>query len=494
MNRKTVFLTGATGAMGGATLRRLIDSQECEFQIAILARPSKKNRRKLSKYSGMRNIRIVWGDLTIYEDVAKGVEGADYVLHVGGMVPPVTEYHPEKTLKVNTLSMQNIVNAVKAQKNPDAVKVVYIGSVSQYGDRKPPMHWARTGDPIYVSKGDSYSLSKALAERILAESGLRHWVSLRQTGMLCKEILLKGTDPLTFHVPVDGVLEWTTVEESGELLGRLCEQNLPESFWRRFYNIGNGDSYRLSNLQFEDKILRHLSCPPPDKIFETNWFAARNFHGVWYTDSDALEAIIPFRSGLNCDKYMKNLSDSLPKIMKLAKIVPASLIKFFMRELAEKSPMGPLSWVKEDPEGWRVKASFGSIDNWEKTPDWDYFRHNQPSQEQIPLDHGFDSAKKDDEITVGDIESAARFRGGKCVDAGKFAESGMFAPLEWECCFGHCFKATPNLILRGGQWCSECLKACRYDDEARHNPFLAQAWRCGHPEFDEDGSEDVAKS
>ena len=38
---------------------------------------------------------------------------------------------------------------------------------------------------MIASVGDYYALSKIEAERILAESGLKRWVSLGQTGILC---------------------------------------------------------------------------------------------------------------------------------------------------------------------------------------------------------------------------------------------------------------------------------------------------------------------
>ncbi|UKI46228.1 MAG: SDR family oxidoreductase [Phocaeicola vulgatus] len=84
------------------------------FNITLLARPSKINKEKLATYEAMEGIRIVWGDLTSYQDVLNGVTGADYVLHVGGMVSPAADYFPKKTLKVNTTAAQHIVDAVKS--------------------------------------------------------------------------------------------------------------------------------------------------------------------------------------------------------------------------------------------------------------------------------------------------------------------------------------------------------------------------------------------
>ena len=138
MKRKRILLTGATGTMGEAGLREIHARKE-RFELTLLVRPSRKNRKLMKCYTSCENIKIVWGDLCNYDDVARAVEGADYVLHVGGMVSPAADHYPEQTLHVNTLAAQNIVRAVKAQPEPDAVKVVYIGSVAQTGDRQAPL-------------------------------------------------------------------------------------------------------------------------------------------------------------------------------------------------------------------------------------------------------------------------------------------------------------------------------------------------------------------
>lgn len=94
-SKKTVFLTGATGTMGHAGLVELSKRLD-RFNITLLARPSKINKEKLAAYEAMEGVRIVWGDLTSYQDVLNGVTGADYVLHVGGMVSPAADYFPKK--------------------------------------------------------------------------------------------------------------------------------------------------------------------------------------------------------------------------------------------------------------------------------------------------------------------------------------------------------------------------------------------------------------
>ncbi|MBR6360654.1 MAG: NAD(P)-dependent oxidoreductase, partial [Clostridia bacterium] len=299
--KKTVFLTGASGNMGYQSFLEFFNHKD-QFNIVVLLRDSEKNRKKFTEYINDPSVRIVWGDLKDYDAIKKGVDGSDYVLHIGGMVSPSADYYPTKTVVTNTTAARNIVDAVKAQPNPDAVKVVYIGTVAETGDRNAPIHWARCGDPIKISIYDHYACSKVIAEEIFAESGLKYWVSCRQSGILYADIL-KNMDPIMFHVPINGVLEWATVEDSARLMLNICGDDIPEEFWRRFYNIGSGEEYRLTNYEFEELLLDTIGIGSPKKMFQPNWFITRNFHGQWYYDGDELEKYCHFRANIPVKQY-----------------------------------------------------------------------------------------------------------------------------------------------------------------------------------------------
>lgn len=456
---KTVFLTGATGNMGWAGFQELY-RQKNKFNITVLARPSKKNIRKLAPYSSDPSVRIVWGDLTNYGDVLEGVKGADYVLHVGGMVSPQADYYPEKTLKVNVAAAENIVKAVLAQPDRDNIKVVYIGSVAQCGDRLAPVHWGRSGDPVYASDYDKYSVSKCVAEKIFTDSGLKWWVSLRQSGILYPGIL-KNIDPIVFHVPVRGVLEWATIEDSGRLLAHVCEDWVPDEFWNRFYNIGSGKQYRLTNYDFERRILSALGMDI-EKVFEPQWFATRNFHGMWYLDSDLLESYLHFRENVPVDEYFRRLSSGLPWFYSLARFVPSALVKAFLRPLTDVKDLGSNYWVRHDPE--KVKSYYGSMEEYLGIKSWDQIRpgHMETDQETaertgeaLRLNHGYDTSRPIYSLNREEIEAAACFRGGHFLGPEeKIGQKG--AVFEWECEHGHRFSASLEYVLLGGGWCGTC--------------------------------------
>lgn len=368
--KKTVFLTGATGNMGWAGFQELYARRE-RFNIRILVRDSKKNRKKLAGYADEPSVSIVWGDLTRYEDVLAGVSGADYVLHVGGMVSPAADYFPEQTLKVNVTAAENVVKAIQVQPNKDDIRVVYIGSVAQYGDRNPPHHWGGVDEPQIPAKYDMYALSKIRAEEIFAKGGLRRWVSLRQSGILYPGIL-KVLNPTAFHVPVGGVLEWATVEDSGRLLAQICEDWVPEEFWNRAYNISSGEQYRMTNYEFETRLLNGLGLPGPEKVFEPQWFALKNFHGMWYTDADLLDEYLHFRSYTPVDEYFATMKSKLPWFYSLAFLAPAWAVKLFMKPFAFEKEMGTQWWVKNDPE--KFEAYYGSREAYDAIKSWDDVR------------------------------------------------------------------------------------------------------------------------
>jgi nucleoside-diphosphate-sugar epimerase len=468
-SRAQIFLTGASGYMGQAGLDELLERGD-RFEVTALVLPTEADRRIMLPYI-RRGVKVVWGDLTRYEDVLEGVAGADVVLHVGGLVSPLADSQPERTLKVNIGAAENIVRAIRAQSDPDRVKLVYIGSVAQTGNRPAPIHWGRVGDPIKISTFDTYALSKTIAERIVVDSGLRSWVSLRQTG-ITRLAASETLDPILFHTPLAGVLEWVTVRDSGRLLANVCEEAVPHEFWGGIYNIGGGQPGRLTNLEYFKRVFRAIGVREPERVIDPHWFAQRNFHGHWFSDSDYLEDLLKFRIQ-TLDEYLAEESQRVPWYTRLAGVFPQILRRRLER--VARGPGGTLSWLAQGDTA-QIEAYFGSNDAWRAIGGWDSSRFERPSDNPTQLKHGYDEAKPREDFSIADAQEGARFRGGECLSK-DMPRGDWRAQLHWRCHAGHEFEASLNLILRAGHWCPVCIANPQaYPELARHSPFFQQVW------------------
>ena len=467
--KKTIFLTGATGNMGSVTLAELVRRGD-RFRVRALARPEERDHPVVKRFSGNPAVEWLWGDLTSADDMRRGVDGADQVLHIGGMVSPFADHHPELTMKVNVGGARNIVEAIKAAGQAETTSLVYIGTIAQTGHRNAPVHWGRTGDPIKISRFDHYAVSKTEAEAIVAQSGIGKWVSLRQTGIAHPNIW-KTFDPIIFHNPFNGVFEWVTVGDSARLAANTCEDTVPAEFWKQFYNIGGGEKLRVVNHEFGRITARALKQKDAFASYRPHWFATRNFHGQWYADSDRLEALVPFRSE-TLEDWARDMVAGMPAVVRLlARLFPGAGRKRL--EKLAKGPGGTLNWIVND-DRQHIEAYFGSREAWEKLPrDWADFEFREPSREVSLLDHGFDTAKPEGDWTVADLGAAAEFRGGKYTGDSCEPDS----PARFRCALGHEFTMTPRLYLKGGHWCPVCMTdQSSYDANKKVNPFFAQVW------------------
>lgn len=487
---KTVFLTGGTGNMGWAAFQELYKLKD--VKINFLSRPSDKNKQLLLPYMGKKNVDIIWGDFLDYDSILKGVTGADYVLHIGGMVSPAADYKPYSTRRVNVAAAKNICKAVISQPNADDIKVCYVGSVAETGDRNYPIHWGRCGDPIKISVYDHYAVSKVMAEKVFAESGIKRWVVMRQSGILYPAIL-HNMEPIMYHVPLNGMLEWCTVEDSGRLMRNFVTEEVPEDFWRQFYNIGSGEYYRLTNFEFEELLLGSIGLASPKLLFDPNWFTLKNFHGQYFADGDRLENYLHFRANMPVKDYFEHLARQVEFYYRIPKYIPAKKLigacaKPFMKKIAETEKWGTLDWVKTR-DAVRLSAYYGSYEEYLKIPSsWDEFKLESPDKaieaaKDFLLDHGYDDKKPQSELNIDDMKRAAEFRGGACLSK-TMKKGDLDTKLKWKCgCCGAEFEASPRLILLGGHWCPECYlpeKTWNYDEIAKTNPFFAQVWYTNH--------------
>lgn len=485
MKKQRVFLTGATGGMGFIGLNELLKDVDKQ-DIIILAQDTERDRQKLKGYENIKDLTIRWGDLTNYDDVYKCVKDADIILHVAALVSPTADYHPGLAMKVNYGGMRNIIQAIGNQNRMDQVKVVSIGTIAETGDRMPPIHWGRVGDPIKPSVFDYYAVSKIAAERLLIESGLKYWVSLRQTGIM-GPAMSRIRDAIMFHNCLDNVLEYVSDRDSGILLRNLalydCTGKLPEGFWGHIYNIGGGESCRVDTYAMYKELYGAIGFKNLKYVIDPKWYATRNFHGQYYLDSDKLENYLHFRHDSMqyfYDAYLETLGGTATAakiICRLPfgqKFMGGIMKKMFLKDA--RTEHGTVRFIEKNMEE-QIDAYWGSKNNWSSLPpDINDFKHFRDWDKVIPIDHGYDETKPESELTLLDVKKAAAFRGGECL-SDTMKKGDWSSKLKFKCAFGHEFEASPRLVLEGGHWCPQCEReSWNYAARAKVDPFFAQVW------------------
>ena len=496
----TVALTGASGAMGGEVLSSLLQSG-LDIEVRCILFEKEKRlpaffKKTIKKHSG--RVYAFKGNIARYEDCEHLIEGADYVVNCASLIPPKSDHDPDGTYHSNFLGTKNIVDAIMASSRADSIAYVHIATVAMYGHRAMPLIWGRVGDPMISSEYDCYSLYKLKAEKYVLESGLKRFVSLRQTAVLHKYMLKNNlSDGLMFHTVWNGALEWVTDVDSGILIRHLVERDNEgklENFWNRVYNIGGGEACRVTGFEtFEDCF--RLTGRGVKKYFRPNWNISRNFHGVWFYDSDELNDFLEFRTE-TCEDFWKRLGKKYG-YFKLAKIVPSGLISAFAIKRLFKNTNSPAYWLKHGKNG-RIKAFFGGKEQYSKIPDkWENYPllcegklengdevdyeslKKKENAAPVLLNHGYDDKKPLAEITLDDLQSAAEFRGGKCLQ--KTFDGALHEKALWKCREGHEFALTPYTVLKGGYWCPYCSepKPWKYGSLA-DIPYFGQVYFNSH--------------
>ena len=482
--KQRIFLSGPTGAMGFPAMKALLEDID-EIELVVLARPSEKNKKILKPFSGIAGLTVVWGELTNYDDLKTCVKNADIALHVGALVSPNADYHPELTMQTNYGSMVNIIRAVKELNQTEKTHLVFIGTVAQAGERTPPIHWGRTGDPIKPAILDYYAVSKTAAERYMIESGIKYWTSLRQTGII-GPVMVKINDAIMFHNGLDNVLEYVSDRDSAALLRNLCRKErhglLDGNFWGNIFNIGGGESCRISTFDFYKKLFGLIGIKKLSHVMDSKWSALRNFHGQYYLDSDKLNNILSFRSDsleylykvfLDSQGAAAAASKILTKLPGFQKII-GSVIKKRFHKLT-KGENGTVRFIENNMEEL-IDVYWGSKEAYQAIPRIDDFIPFSDFDKVIHIEHGYDEQKNEADLNLSDVKEAAKFRGGQCLSS-DMKTGNWTEKLKFRCAFNHDFEASPLLILKGGHWCSVCEReSWNYHERAKADPFFAQVW------------------
>lgn len=228
MNGPRVFLTGGTGFVGGHVLAELLRGSR---RVRCLVRPGSESRLPDDD-----RVERVTGDLLSAEDCRRAAEGASAAIHLVGII---REAGDQTFQAVHVEGTRNVVEACRAE---GVARLVHMSA-----------HGAS------LESLAAYQRTKAAAERIVAESGLR-WTVFRPSFILgpdgeFMQQMIGLVRPRWRPVPVLGdgqhLVQPLGVDETAALFVRALDLPAAE---RKIYGLGGPEPMTFN--EFLDTLCR----------------------------------------------------------------------------------------------------------------------------------------------------------------------------------------------------------------------------------------------
>jgi nucleoside-diphosphate-sugar epimerase len=243
-------------------------------------------RKTAGEYSG--RIKAVWGDIGDSAVLAQALDGVEIVIHLVGIIPPLTEQDGELTERVNVGGTRAVIAAMEA--SPTARRLIFASTFGVFGsvqDREPPLR----NDSV-VSPDDNYGRTKVAAEEAIRSSSL-DWTILRICAAPPVEIPEGGAFDIgtIFEMSADARIEFVHPQD---VSAAFCNAvNCDESIGKTLF-LGGGKNCQFSGLQFASNMVRgngikgglpaaaFKPCPTPE------------FYGDW-VDTGESQRLLQFQ-------------------------------------------------------------------------------------------------------------------------------------------------------------------------------------------------------
>ncbi len=295
---KSVLVTGSFGNIGQGTLSKLLDEGH---KVICLDMDSPKNRVVAKRYGDQ--ITTVWCDICDFDNVARAVEQVDVVIHLVGIIPPLSEQNPELADRVNVGGTKTIIRAM--ENSPGTGRLIFASTFGVFGmvqDRTPPL-----SNDSPVCPTDHYGRSKVAAEAAIRASSL-DWSILR----ICAAPPLELTpgaahDPSTlFEMSADARIEFVHPEDVSTAFCRAasCDEAIGKTLF-----LGGGKACQMSGLEFASNIVRAngISGGMPARAFKPS--SVPEFYGDW-VDTRESQRLLQFQNQ-NMDVFVRQVRNNL---------------------------------------------------------------------------------------------------------------------------------------------------------------------------------------
>ncbi|MBU78912.1 MAG: UDP-N-acetylglucosamine 4,6-dehydratase (inverting) [Flavobacteriales bacterium] len=114
LNNKSILITGGTGSLGKALVKRILKDYPEVKRLVVFSRDEQKQFQMSQEFSNKKYpaLRYFIGDIRDYERLKRAIKKIDFVIHTAAMKHvPIAEYNPMECVKTNVLGTENLINA-----------------------------------------------------------------------------------------------------------------------------------------------------------------------------------------------------------------------------------------------------------------------------------------------------------------------------------------------------------------------------------------------
>lgn len=202
---QSVLITGGSGTLGQALVRRLIAMEIPPERIVVYSR-GEHTQEQMAQAIKHPSLRFFIGDVRDYDRLEMALRGIDTIIHAAALkIVPTLEYNPIEAIKTNIYGAENVVQAairmgvkqvmgISSDKATSPYNIygvsklcaekLFIAASSLAGDTGTTFSVTRYGN-VMGSRGSVIPLFKKIHERgeslpITDERMTRFWITLDQ--------------------------------------------------------------------------------------------------------------------------------------------------------------------------------------------------------------------------------------------------------------------------------------------------------------------------
>lgn len=313
------LLTGGFGNVGISVINEIIARGH---EVVVFELDTKKNRKIRKKFAS--KIEVAWGNLLDAASIDNALVNIDVVIHLAGIIPPLSEVNEALCFKVNVRGTETLLSRMAQQSKKPGL--VFTSSVSVMGptqSKRPPINPYDPPNPT-----TNYTRSKVDAERAIAASEVPYCICRLGAVLSSQASLNTGLLKEAFNMNPEGRVEIvldldvaTAIVRAAELLAIGTTVN------GKILNIGGGkeNGFQRHGRDLTIELFKKIGIGAIDERYFT-----KDEYFIDWMDTAESQALLSFQNHTYDDAvglFVRPFKIVRPFIWLFAPLIRKSMVK-----------------------------------------------------------------------------------------------------------------------------------------------------------------------